>query len=352
MTDARDMDTTATQVPQPTRDAHPTRRRAAVVVNAAKFRAQDDLDRFRALVDHNFDSHGWSAPVWLPTTAQTQGRLEAELAARADVDVVVAAGGDGTIRTVAQELMGTGVPLGLLPLGTGNLLARNLGVPRRDTSTAVALICAGRDRTIDVGWVELDRNGTGEACERYAFLVMAGAGFDALTMAGAGGELKRHLGPAAYVVSGIRALGADPVPITVLADGEAVMTASSAGFVVGNFGKLTMGLDLMPAADTTDGLIDGVFLLPQSTADWTQVAWAVAAGTTRPQALMPRFRGGTLEFRSQSPQPVEVDGDVIGNARVVRAWTESAALTVRAAAHPTHPGATTRMMRPEVGTLA
>lgn len=107
----------------------------------------------------------------------------------------------------------------------------------------------------------------------------------------------------------------------------------------------------MPAADVTDGLVDGVVLLPQSIAEWTQVAWAVAVGTARPQELMPRLRGATLEFRSQSPQPVEVDGDVIGTAHVVRAWTEPAALTVRAA-HPTDLDAATSTMRPEVGALA
>lgn len=201
--------------------------RAAVVVNPTKFAHPVGLMRFRARVDQEFRRHGWIPPRWFPTTAATRGHQEARRAAAAGVDIVLAAGGDGTIRTVAQELMGTGMPLGLLPAGTGNLLARNLGVPHNDAPAAVRIICEGQDRAVDAGWLELDRTGDDLYTERHLFLVMAGTGFDAAMMAGAGQKMKQRLRHAAYLVSGARALGLVMETTAVRVDGRLVLSQPS-----------------------------------------------------------------------------------------------------------------------------
>jgi diacylglycerol kinase family enzyme len=135
--------------------------RAAVVVNPTKL---DDDEAFRKSVRQIMDDHGWDEPLWLETTPDDPGRGQAESAVSAGVDLVLACGGDGTVTACAEGVTGTGVPLAIIPMGTGNLLARNVGVPMgMDEALAVAL--GGVQQPIDAGRV----NGT-------LFVVMAGLG--------------------------------------------------------------------------------------------------------------------------------------------------------------------------------
>ena len=127
-------------------------RRAAVILNPTKL---DDLSLLRRRVDSEVLSAGWRPTVWLETTAEDPGHAAARAALDAGVDLVLVAGGDGTVRVVASELAGTGVSMALLPSGTGNLLARNLSVPL-DTDAALRLALTGQPRRIDVVTVSTD----------------------------------------------------------------------------------------------------------------------------------------------------------------------------------------------------
>jgi diacylglycerol kinase (ATP) len=303
---------------------------AAVVVNASKF-SEAHLARFRTQVEAAFTVRGWSDPLWLPTTAESRGVDQARAAVAAGVDLVLVAGGDGTTRTVGQELAGTGVPLALLPSGTGNLLARNLGIPRGDISAAVRVACEGEDRAVDVGWVEMD-DAVHSAPSRVAFLVMAGAGFDAAIMAGADERMKSTLGPTAYLLAATRVLRDRMPQSTVLLDGVEVHSRASRGVIVGNCGSLTMGLSLMPDADPTDGMLDGILLLPRTLSDWASVFWSVVTRNRRTHRLMPRLLGRSMELCSDVAQRVEVDGDVVGEARRVRFTIQRSGLLIRCAA--------------------
>lgn len=316
--------------PQPTsRPLSVLTRQAAVIVNASKFTTSAAMAAFQAEVDRGCEALGWAAPLWLQTSAETRGADEARQAVQSGVDVVIVAGGDGTIRTVAQELAGTGIPLALLPIGTGNLLARNLGVPRKNLTAALQIACSGSTRQMDVGWLELDRTGSGTDVERFAFLVMAGSGFDAAIMAGADQTMKSRLGPAAYVLSGARATNKPMAGTTVSVDGVAHQKRRSHGVIVGNCGSLSMGLNLMPDADPQDGLLDGVALHQRGILNWMRVAWSVVTRDRRGHRFMPRFQGRVIEIRTDVPQPVEVDGDVVGEGRMVRFRVQAAGLLVR-----------------------
>src|SRR3954454_12855457 len=119
---------------------------------------------------------GWARPVWLETTLDDPGLGQGRVALRAGAHTVLAYGGDGTVRAVATALIGSGVPLGLLPAGTGNLLARNLDVPFADLDAALTVALTGIDRAIDVGRVQVDVSGEDQQPRAETFLVMAGVG--------------------------------------------------------------------------------------------------------------------------------------------------------------------------------
>ena len=138
--------------------------RAAVVVNPTKL---DDDEAFRKSVRRAMDDHGWDEPLWLETTAEDPGQGQAQAGVSAGVDLILACGGDGTVTACAEGVTGTGVPLAIIPMGTGNLLARNVGLPMGlDEALAVAL--GNVQQPVDAGRV----NGT-------LFVVMAGLGLDA-----------------------------------------------------------------------------------------------------------------------------------------------------------------------------
>src|ERR1700744_2037965 len=123
--------------------------RAAVVVNPTKL---DDDEAFRKSVRQAMDDPGGHEPLWLETTREDPGRGQAESAVSAGVDLVLACGGDGTVTACAEGITGTGGPLAIIPMGTGNLLARNLGLPM-GTDDALAVALGGVQAPIDAGRV-------------------------------------------------------------------------------------------------------------------------------------------------------------------------------------------------------
>ncbi|MBB2901131.1 diacylglycerol kinase family enzyme [Kineococcus radiotolerans] len=315
----------------------PRRRRAAIVVNPTKFSVLDEhaLRRRQAYVAAVFRSHGWADPLWLPTTPTEHGGPQARQALAEGVDLVLAAGGDGTVRSVAEAMAGTSTPMALLPAGTGNLLARNLDVPHTDLAAALDLVFSEADHRVDVGWLEVDRSGHDAAPERHLFLVMAGLGFDAAMMAGVEDRLKRRLGYGAYVVSGARALWGPQTKVRVRVDDGDPVSVRTRAVIVGNCGKLTRQLVLMPDAEIDDGYLDAVVISPRGGIGWGEVAWAIATRDRRGQRRVQHLRGRRFEVSAGDPQEVELDGDPIGEARRITLSVEPGALLVRCP--PLHP---------------
>ncbi len=174
---------------------------AVVVANPTKYA---DAEGEIAWLEERSVELGWARPVWLETTIEDPGAGQATVGLRAGAHAVLAYGGDGTVRAVASALTGTGVPLGLLPAGTGNLFARNLAVPYTDLDSALSVALNGVERKIDVGRVQIDVSGEDRPPREETFLVMAGLGFDAEVMATVGHRLKERVGWWAYVVAGTR----------------------------------------------------------------------------------------------------------------------------------------------------
>ncbi len=277
----------------------PGARRAAVVANPTK---HDDVAMLRDMVRWAMSEHGWDEPLWYETTAHDPGAGQAAQAVRDGADLVLACGGDGTVTACAAGVAGSGTPLGILPLGTGNLLARNLGLPL-DLDAALVTALTGSDRRLDAG----SANG-------HMFVVMAGLGFDAKMLGGSSEPLKKRLGSAAYVLSGLRHLRDRPVRVSLVADGGPPLRVRASAVIVGNVGWLQGGIRLLPDALPDDGTLDAVVLTARGWAGWLRLATRVLLRRKSPgQMTWMQFQ--RLTISTDREQPWELDGEVMGGTK-------------------------------------
>ncbi|MGH3831717.1 MAG: diacylglycerol/lipid kinase family protein [Pseudonocardiaceae bacterium] len=293
----------------------------AVVVNPSM---AHDLVTLRAQITRVCAEFGWAPPLWLPTTVADPGCGQARAALAAGAAVVLACGGDGTVRHVAQVLAGSGTALGLLPMGTANLLARNLAMVLNDPAHATRIALSGSNRAIDVGWVRIDKH-----AEEQVFLVMAGIGFAGEIMASTSHMSKTWLGSLAYFLSGARALGAPVAPITLAVDGRSEPPRQVRTVVVGNCGKLLAGLVLLPAAKVDDGLLDVMTIGPKNILEWLAVAAQVLTRRRRDHRIVRHWQGRTIILSAETPQQAQLDGDPMGDVQAMRVRISPGALLVR-----------------------
>jgi YegS/Rv2252/BmrU family lipid kinase len=286
-----------------------------VIVNPTKV---EDMGALLERVAARSSELGLPVPRLVPTTAEDPGEGQARDAARAGAGLVLAAGGDGTVRAVAAGLAHSGVTMGVIPQGTGNLLARNLDIPQ-DEGDALDVALTGADRTIDLGRLD---DGT-------AFAVMAGAGFDARMMREAPEGLKHALGWPAYLVGGARGLRHSRMRVTVRVDGEPPRSRTVRTVLVGNVGRLQGGLELLPDATPDDGVLDVALVAPRSVKDWVVL---VARGLTRrhkSDRKLELLRGRRIEVAMRHAEPRQVDGDLIDDGAALVAEIDPGAVVVR-----------------------
>jgi YegS/Rv2252/BmrU family lipid kinase len=287
-----------TSVPASTRDLH-------VILNPIKV---EDVGQFRSIVGSMAAEAGWSAPTWHYTSVEDPGTGQAAAASVAGADLVMVCGGDGTVREVCAELAGTGIPVGIIPAGTGNLLARNLAIPLYLRS-AIDVCLTGQDRAIDMVDV------SGDGLESTHFMVMAGMGFDAAIMEGVNEDLKRRVGWVAYVFSGLKSLMFPAVRFEISVDGGEFTKHRARTVLVGNVGFLQAGLPLLPDAAIDDGLLDIVVLHPRNFFSWIPLAWRVLLKRKHTDELVNRMTGRTVVVRTSADTPRQLDGDSIGLGR-------------------------------------
>lgn len=313
-----------------------------MIVNPTK----QGLDVLRAAVGRAETRQDFAPSLWFETTVQDPGAGATREALRAGVDLVIAAGGDGTVRSVAAGLRDSGVPLGLVPLGTGNLFARNLDIPVNDHDDAVVLAFAGVDRAVDVLLADITR--PDGSTEQHVSLVMSGVGIDAAMIANTNPELKRRVGWLAYVDAGIRAIPASkPFRLLHRMDGGRTHRSRVASVLIANLGYLPGNLELVPGAELDDGHLDVVRLQPRNLLGWLliwrTVAWEnrvlsksaigrqfidLTGGSRRKEIVY--SRGRTVELRIDGdPQEFEIDGEKFGVVTAARFSVDPAALIVR-----------------------
>jgi len=300
--------------------------RAAVIYHAGRVR----LERLQPLVEAREAAEGWEPSLWLPMVSGEPSSVQVDAAADARVDLVIAAGGDGTVRGVGSATRAHGLPFAIVPIGTANLLARNLGLPLLDAEAAVRIAFTGETKRIDLGVLEYRLEDGTEASREY--LVMAGFGIDADMVAGTDKRLKRSIGWVAYVGPIVWAMRPRRgVPLALSIDGGPALDQQLHSVFLGNCGIITAGIRLLPDALMDDGLLD--VLTIRNVASWVQRrglrGYAVnqPGGSRRRQFSYTTAR--TVELTMGQPAQFQADGDAIGLVTWARASILPLALAVR-----------------------
>jgi YegS/Rv2252/BmrU family lipid kinase len=285
------------------------------VVNPTKVASPNAL---RQRAETFMSRAGWSTPLWLETTEEDPGVGMCRQAVDEGCAVVFVCGGDGTVMAGATGLAGSDVPMAIVPFGTGNLLARNLGLPLDDEPAALRIGVHGATRQIDVGAIEGKR-----------FVVMAGLGFDAAIMRDAPERLKKTVGWPAYVVSGVKHMRGRRISVTITIDDGEPIERRVRTVLVGNVGRLQGGLLLLPDARPDDGVFDIAVLAPRNAMDWARLTRRVVRRKDVPDRRMERFRGKHIVIEASRAQPRQLDGDLIEDAQIMDIQIEAGALAVR-----------------------
>ncbi|KAB1650483.1 transcriptional regulator [Pseudoclavibacter endophyticus] len=299
------------------------------------------LDRLRRAVLEQEREHGWGESSWFETDSDDSGRRAAEEALAGDPAVVIVAGGDGTVRAVTEAVYESETPLALVPAGTGNLLARNLGVPLTNVEGSVATAFAGTARAVDVAVAELE-DPDGHRRTRV-FVVMAGIGLDAEMAQHTSALAKKRLGWLAYVPPIARSVIANRLfHLDYRIDGGRARPAHAHTVIVGNCGTLTGNMLLIPAAIVDDGMLDVVMLRPKGRWGWARIGTRLTAQGVANRSrfgrsmlrLAPEFRalsyaqGRSFEARFEIPHHIELDGDGFGQVVRARITVRPSALRV------------------------
>ena len=275
--------------------------RVLLITNPAAARHDPDVV---GAVSSALGAEGWEVDVAGTTKGGDAGRLAAQGVADG-VNVIAVYGGDGTTMQAVGGMVGAGIPLALIPGGTGNLLAGNLRLPR-DPVEAARLVAGGKPRRVDVGQVERPDG------VRY-FAVNCGAGIDAQIMEGTTAAAKRRWGMAAYVAEAWDVLtGVRSVPYRVTVDAQTLDVEAVTVLVAncGEVGPLYFSLGHGIALD--DGWLDVVVLRAEGITGSLATIWELFRQPANGSGRVLRARGKSITVECQLDRPVQMDGELAG----------------------------------------
>jgi diacylglycerol kinase (ATP) len=310
---------------------------AAVIYNPIKV----DLEAIKAVVSAEQEAAGWGETLYFETSVEDPGQGVTKKAVEAGADMVIVAGGDGTVRAAAEAIHDTGATLALLPSGTGNLLARNLDLTLDDLEHSIHSAFTGKDRDVDLGLIDI-RHGD-QSLTEHVFLVMAGLGLDAKMLANTDEELKAKVGWLAYVGAIFKALtDKNELRVRYQLDSKKPKSVRAHTIIVGNCGSLQANVLLLPDAAVDDGKFDILILRPENPFHWMQITFKIlwengVLHRTKLGRKLPKkdvkalnyVKGTSLTMRLSRAEEIELDGDGMGTAQAVRIRIKPAGLTVR-----------------------
>ncbi|HEY2790211.1 MAG TPA: diacylglycerol kinase family protein [Gaiellales bacterium] len=273
--------------------------------------------------------HGVYDPLWVevPKSRKAPKQVKRLLGKRADQFFIW--GGDGMVQRCIDALEGTEATVAIVPCGTANLLATNLGIPK-DIDGAVAVGLHGRLRRIDVPAMNGER-----------FAVMAGVGFDADMIAGADGRLKERLGRAAYLWTGTKSFRAQPFSAKIRVDGSPWFSGTASCILAGNVGALFGGVQVFADAEPDDGLLDLAVITAEGVAQWWGTVGRTIAGSLEASPHCRVTRGHRVKVKLDRKVLYEVDGGVRAKVKAYRLAIEPGAIAIRVPEADTNGGVTT-----------
>ena len=307
-------------------------RRIAVVLNPSKFEGTDD---FRRRISEVVERVEGAEVEFYETTIDDPGRGQTERAVADGADLVMAAGGDGTVRMVASVLAGTDTRMGIIPSGTGNLLARNVDIPLEDPAAAMVAALTGTDHQVDVGWLRYgDSPAAAQSAPKQIFLVIAGFGADAEMIGYTDPRMKKRIGWVAYVFGGVRTILGRSVDVVVELPDRTRHAHKARTVLLGNVGKLPGGFVLMPDATIDNGRLEVVVAGWRGAAGFSQVATQVINPKLVPKvgpklSTMERYLTTGIRVTTAKAQPVQLDGDTDIEATHLIATVDPGVLRLR-----------------------
>src|SRR4051794_4657407 len=241
-------------------------------------------------------AEGVTDPLWFEVPKSKKSPKAVKHALDKGAGVILVWGGDGMVQRVVDAVGDSGVTLGILPAGTANLFATNLGIPM-DLPAALETALHGTKRAFDVGVINGER-----------FAVMAGAGFDAAMIKEADGKLKNRWGRMAYVWTGVKATKGDGQRMKIKVDGMPWFSGQAGCVLFGSMGTLTGGLVAFPDADPTDGQLEIGVVTAEKPIEWARVMTRLVACKAERSPLTRMTRGRKIDVRLDRPTIFELDG--------------------------------------------
>ena len=291
-------------------------KRTAVIFNPEKISEQKLRKLFSKVTDQEL--------TLMPTESKTNGFEVANRAIAQGFQRLIAAGGDGTLRNIVQAAAGKDVTIGILPIGTGNVLARNLKLPITSLESAAARAMSDLEHEIDLGIAEVrDAHGNEQT---FFFTGIAGVGMDARVMAATDKRLKKKIGWIAYIEASVKQLPMKFDKFEVSIDGQPKRTLKSYSLLIGNAGWLPGQISMMPDARLDDGRLDMAAIGPRRIWNWVdflgRITWQ--NHVVRPLALgrkwldatanvktLENFKGKEILVEPYGKVPMQLDGDPI-----------------------------------------
>ena len=254
-------------------------------------------------------------PLWIEVPKSKRAPAAVKRVLKEGAELLIAWGGDGMVRRCVNALEETQVPLAIVPAGTSNLLATNLGI-ETDIAAAVRVALAGEHRKLDVGRFEGER-----------FAVMAGAGFDA-AMIEAADDLKDRLGRGAYVLAGASNLNAPSFEAKIKIDGTRWYKGPATCILVGNVGGLFAGAEVFADAQPDDGVLDVGVLTTEGPVQLARAVARTALGSAERSPFVRVTQARKLRVKLDRKIPYELDGGDRTDLDSFKVDVEPGAITV------------------------
>jgi YegS/Rv2252/BmrU family lipid kinase len=261
-------------------------------------------------------THGINDPMWCEITKSRFAPKQVEKLLKGSAELIFVWGGDGTVQRVIDTVVGAPVALAILPAGTANLFAANLGIPK-DLEEAVEVGLNGSRRQLDVGLIN-----------REHFAVMAGTGLDALMIRDADAGLKDKVGRFAYIWTGAKNVRQAPVKMRIEVDGKTWFKGKASCVLLGNVGDVIGGISAFPDARPDDGRLNIGVVTASGALDWVRTLGRSAIWDVEGSPFVETTTGRTFAIRLDKAIAYEIDGGPRKKTKRLKCRVKPGAITV------------------------